>query len=132
MIIAFACSDQALNCLADTSVETLSQALWIDLLDATPDEIGRVQKATGLAVPTEAEVSDIETSSRLASRDGAMYLSMPLMPLGYLSCRYSRHDHETETTLIRSARAPLPPSASIPLTPGSTPRPRKQLQHRRR
>src|ERR1700693_2541046 len=62
MIIAFACSDQALNRLADMSVEALSRALWIDLLDATPDEIDRVQKATGLAVPTEAEVSEIETS----------------------------------------------------------------------
>ncbi len=81
MIKAFACSDQALNRLADTSVEALSRAPWIDLLDATPDEIDRVQKATGLAVPTEAEVSEIETSSRLASRDGALYLSMPLVKL---------------------------------------------------
>jgi magnesium transporter len=81
MIVAFACSDQALNRLADTSVEALSRALWIDLLDATPDEIGRVQQATGLAVPTEAAVSEIETSSRLVSRDGAMYLSMPLIKL---------------------------------------------------
>ncbi len=81
MIMAFACSDQALNRLADKSVEALSRALWIDLLDATPDEIDRVQKATGLAVPTEAAVSEIETSSRLASRDGALYLSMPLVNL---------------------------------------------------
>jgi magnesium transporter len=81
MIIAFACSDQALNRLADTSVEALSRALWIDLLNATPEEIDRVQKATGLAVPTEAEVSEIETSSRLASRNGALYLSMPLVNL---------------------------------------------------
>ena len=81
MIIAFACSDQALNRLADTSVEALSRALWIDLLNATPEEIDRVQKATGLDVPTQAEVSEIETSSRLASRNGALYLSMPLVNL---------------------------------------------------
>ncbi len=81
MIIAFTCSGQVLNRLADTSVEALSRALWIDLLDATPDEIDRVQKATGLDVPTQAEVSEIETSSRLASRNGALYLSMPLVNL---------------------------------------------------
>ena len=50
-------------------------------MDATPDEIDRVQKATGLDVPTQAEVSEIETSSRLASRNGALYLSMPLVNL---------------------------------------------------
>jgi magnesium transporter len=81
MINAFACDGQDLNLLADTSVEALSRSLWIDLLDATPDEIDRVQKATGFAVPTEAAVSEIETSSRLASRDGALYLSMPLVKL---------------------------------------------------
>jgi magnesium transporter len=64
MITAFACSDQALNRLADRSVEALSPALWIDLLDATPDEIDRVQKATGLDVPTQAEVSEIVQPAR--------------------------------------------------------------------
>jgi magnesium transporter len=81
MINAFACEGQELGRLADTSVEALSGAMWIDLLDATPDEIDRVQKATGLAVPTQAAVSEIESSSRLVSRDGALYLSMPLVKL---------------------------------------------------
>ena len=31
------------------------------------------------AVPSEADVSEIETSSRLATRDGALYLTMPLI-----------------------------------------------------
>ena len=38
-----------------------------------------MQLATGLKVPTEADVSEIETSSRLATRYGALYLSMPLI-----------------------------------------------------
>ena len=52
---------------------------WIDLLDPTPDEAERVAGETGLAIPTEAEINEIESSSRLATRDGALYLSMPLV-----------------------------------------------------
>ncbi|MEA2740437.1 MAG: magnesium transporter [Acetobacteraceae bacterium] len=80
MINAFVCRNGQLDRLTETgSTEALRQAVWLDLLSATPDEIERVQTATGLKVPSEAEVSEIETSSRLASRDGALYLSMPLI-----------------------------------------------------
>jgi magnesium transporter len=80
MIKAFACGNGKLNRLAETgSADALREAVWIDLQNATPDEIERVQQATGLAVPSEADVSEIEASSRLASRDGALYLSMPLI-----------------------------------------------------
>jgi magnesium transporter len=82
MIKAFACDNGHLQALTDTgSVDVLRSAIWIDMLNAAPDEIERVQQATGLKVPTEPEVSEIETSSRLASRDGALYLSMPLIRL---------------------------------------------------
>jgi magnesium transporter len=79
MINAFACAGRSPQRLTDTSVDSLQHAVWIDLLNATQDEIARVQAATGLTVPTEAAVSEIETSSRLANRDGALYLSMPLL-----------------------------------------------------
>ncbi|HEY7578656.1 MAG TPA: magnesium transporter CorA family protein, partial [Acetobacteraceae bacterium] len=39
----------------------------------------RVGRETGLTIPTEAEIDEIESSSRLATRDGALYLSMPLV-----------------------------------------------------
>ncbi len=82
MIHAFACENGQLNRLGDTaSVDALRPAVWIDLQDATQDEIKRVQLATDLTVPSEADVSEIETSSRLASRDGVLYLSMPLIRL---------------------------------------------------
>jgi magnesium transporter len=81
MISAFGSDGGELHRLTDTSVEALSRALWIDLLEAAPDEVDRVQKATGMSVPTLEAVSEIETSSRLASRDGALYLSMPLVRL---------------------------------------------------
>lgn len=80
MINAFVYDNAHLQRLSDTSsVDTLRSASWIDLQNATADEIERVQSATGLKVPSEAEVSEIETSSRLASRDGTLYLSMPMI-----------------------------------------------------
>jgi magnesium transporter len=80
MITAFAYIDGHLQRLHETgSADALRPAVWIDLLDAVPDETDRVEVATGLKVPSQANVSEIETSSRLASRDGALYLSMPLI-----------------------------------------------------
>ena len=82
MINAFGCNDRRIERLQDTiSISTLQNAIWIDLQNATLDEVQLVQQATGLTVPSEAEVSEIETSSRLASRDGVLYLSMPLIRL---------------------------------------------------
>jgi magnesium transporter len=81
MINAFVCDGQHLHRLTETSTETLGRAVWIDLQDATPDEIDRVQSVTGLTLPNQAAVSEIETSSRLATRDGVLYLSMPLIRL---------------------------------------------------
>ena len=75
MITAFTCQDGTLR----RSPEPLSSAQWIDLLQPTSDEIGRVAHETGLAIPTEADINEIESSSRLATRDGALYLSLPLV-----------------------------------------------------
>ena len=60
MINAFGCEGQNLHRLTDTSVTALSGAIWIDLLDATQDEISQVKQATGMSIPTLAEVSEIE------------------------------------------------------------------------
>jgi magnesium transporter len=61
------------------TTEQLSQAQWIDLAEPAPDEVEQVARETGLAVPTELEINEIESSSRLATRNGALYLSMPLV-----------------------------------------------------
>jgi magnesium transporter len=66
--------------LADFPAEgDLSQARWIDLYQPTPEEKARVIAVTGLGVATEDELSEIETSSRLAFDGHAVYLSMPLI-----------------------------------------------------
>jgi len=48
----------------------LSAAVWIDLLQPTAEEIAQVGAATGLRIPTEGQVSEIESSSRLAFEGG--------------------------------------------------------------
>jgi magnesium transporter len=80
MIKAFACGNGQIQHLPETgSADELRHAVWIDLQSATAEETERVQQATGLTVPSLADVSEIETSSRLSTRSGALYLSMPLI-----------------------------------------------------
>jgi magnesium transporter len=57
----------------------LSAAVWIDLLRPTAEESARVREVTGLRIPTEEQVSEIESSSRLAFESGAFYVSSPLV-----------------------------------------------------
>ena len=80
MLTAVTCETGRLARLTDiTSAEALRQAVWIDLLNPTEAENRLVAEATGLSVPTQAEVSEIETSSRLSLRDNVLYLSMPMV-----------------------------------------------------
>lgn len=59
--------------------DDLTTATWIDLVSPTPDEIAKVQAVTGLRIPTENQISEIESTSRLAFDQGAYYLSTPLL-----------------------------------------------------
>jgi magnesium transporter len=55
------------------------EVVWIDLVKPDSAEIAFVERATRLHVPSKDELSEIESSSRLRSRDGALYLSAPLI-----------------------------------------------------
>jgi magnesium transporter len=54
-----------------------ASAVWFDLVDPTEAERVIVETATGLSVPTLAQVSEIESSSRLNTVGDALYLSTP-------------------------------------------------------
>lgn len=54
---------------------------WIDLVEATDAERAAVERATGLRVPTENAIIEIETTSRAYTENHAIYLSTPL-PVG--------------------------------------------------
>ena len=58
--------------------EPWSEASWLDLCNATDAERAAVERATGLRVPDQSAISEIETTSRVYTENNAMYLSTPL------------------------------------------------------
>jgi magnesium transporter len=50
-------------------------AMWLDLVEPTPEEEALVEKVTGIEVPTRDEMAEIEISSRLYEYNGAIYLT---------------------------------------------------------
>ncbi len=50
-------------------------AVWLDLADPAPAETAWVEAAYGVDVPTQAEMREIEVSSRLHREDGTLYLT---------------------------------------------------------
>ncbi|HET7708263.1 MAG TPA: magnesium transporter CorA family protein [Sphingomicrobium sp.] len=51
-------------------------ATWIDLDEPTKDEEKLVEKNVGVEVPTPEELAEIEPSSRLYERNGALYMTL--------------------------------------------------------
>jgi magnesium transporter len=65
---------------ADLATERLPEnVVWIDLVRPEPEEVAFVKRTTGLDVPTVANLSEIESSSRLRNENGVLYLSAPLI-----------------------------------------------------
>ncbi|MEI9938951.1 MAG: magnesium transporter CorA family protein [Pseudomonadota bacterium] len=58
--------------------EPWSDATWIDLCHATEGERSAVERATGLRIPDEPDVREIETTSRVYTENNALYLSTPI------------------------------------------------------
>ena len=52
---------------------------WIDLLNPTPDEESAVERVLGVEVPTRAEMSEIEASSRLYLEGRALVMTLPVV-----------------------------------------------------
>jgi magnesium transporter len=57
----------------------LSSAVWIDLLNPTPEEERAVQDALRLEIPTREEMQEIESSSRLYKEGEALFLTAPFL-----------------------------------------------------
>ena len=56
-----------------------AHATWIDLEEPTKAEEQLVEKCLGLNVPTREELVEIEPSSRLFERNGALYMTMSIL-----------------------------------------------------
>jgi len=86
MLTVYTCRPGDNSSPANLSVSALpAETVWIDLCNADAAEIAFVERSSGLHVPTLTELSEIESSSRLRSEKGALYLSTPIVfrtPLG--------------------------------------------------
>lgn len=52
-----------------------SSAIWIDLLEPTPEEEKLVERTLGIDVPTREEMKEIEASNRLYEDNGGLYMT---------------------------------------------------------
>lgn len=56
-----------------------ADALWIDMLAPDPAEEQEVERALGIDVPTRHEMKEIEPTSRLYERDGALFMTATIV-----------------------------------------------------
>lgn len=62
--------------VVDPKLERIpEEATWIDLEEPTKEEERLVERCIGVNVPTQAEMAEIEPSSRLYEKDGALYMT---------------------------------------------------------
>jgi len=54
-------------------------ATWVDLEEPTQAEEALVERCIRMDVPTESEMAEIEPSSRLYERDGALYMTVSVL-----------------------------------------------------
>jgi magnesium transporter len=54
-------------------------ATWVDLEEPTKEEEALVERCIRMDVPTETEMSEIEPSSRLYERNGALYMTVSVL-----------------------------------------------------
>ena len=52
---------------------------WIDLVFPQPEEVKQVGEALSIAIPSRAEMEEIEVSSRLYQEDGAFFMTANLV-----------------------------------------------------
>ena len=52
-------------------------AIWLDLLAASDEERDKAAAIFGSPLPTREALSEIQNSSRMRSRDGVLYMSIP-------------------------------------------------------
>jgi magnesium transporter len=63
--------------IVDPKLEKIpDEATWIDLEEPTPEEEKLVERCIEVDVPTRAEMSEIEPSSRLYEKKGALYMTV--------------------------------------------------------
>lgn len=74
MLTAYNCTN---GLLTETSFSAeRSDLVWVDLLNPTVEEDAQIEQALGISVPSQADMAEIELSSRLYREEGAEFLTM--------------------------------------------------------
>jgi magnesium transporter len=77
MLNIYVCSDDQLTKVAEWAAsEGGPVPVWIDLINPTPAEDKQIEDWLGIAIPTRAEMEEIELSARLYNEDGAEFMTM--------------------------------------------------------
>ncbi|HBM90926.1 MAG TPA: magnesium transporter [Rhodospirillaceae bacterium] len=76
----------------DPMAPTPEGTFWIDLINPTIDEESAVERILGIKVPSRAEMSEIEASSRLYVEDQALVMTLPVI--------HKSTSDEPETTAV--------------------------------
>src|SRR5207302_11034989 len=71
-----ACDGSIVEAKAEKIPDT---ATWVDLEEPTVEEEALVERCIRMDVPTESEMAEIEPSSRLYERDGALYMTVSVL-----------------------------------------------------
>jgi magnesium transporter len=79
MLTAYAIDNGRMIVSAAPDGGAMGSALWIDLLNPTPQEDAEVQKFLGIEIPTREEMQEIEVSSRLYREGDALYMTAPFL-----------------------------------------------------
>ncbi|HEV7458678.1 MAG TPA: magnesium/cobalt transporter CorA [Roseococcus sp.] len=96
MLTTFAVRDGAL--LRGEDAAPLQEAVWIDLLDPTPEEERLVEAAVGFELPSREEMQEIESSSRMYREGDVLFLTANFL--------HGVEGHDYESTPISFVLAP--------------------------
>ncbi|MDO8289252.1 MAG: magnesium transporter CorA family protein [Parvibaculum sp.] len=69
--------DDAVTDLSAT--EFPAHVIWVDMFNPTPDEVQFIERLTSLHLPNHEDLKEIESSSRLYTESGALFMSSPLV-----------------------------------------------------
>lgn len=79
MIVAWVANEKGLQRRECSGNDLPEGAVWVDIVDITPDEERSVEAALHIDMPTRAEQQEIEASSRLYREGGAVYMTATLL-----------------------------------------------------
>ena len=77
MLKAYACAPGGR--LASLDIAQMPQALWFDLENPAPGDYAFVTRETGLPLPHQDDILEIENSSRLSANGDVLTLTMPIV-----------------------------------------------------